>query len=46
MLILTLSLFAIGYGFKKPGRISRAEGVLLLLSYIGYTIYLIKSIKG
>lgn len=33
---LTLALFLMGYGFLKPGRISRAEGGLLLLGYLGY----------
>jgi cation:H+ antiporter len=33
---LTLALFIMGYGFLKPGRISRAEGGLLLLGYLVY----------
>lgn len=41
---LTVSLFIIGYGFKgRPGRINRLEGGLLLLTYIGYTGWLIAS---
>ncbi|MFV0432082.1 MAG: calcium/sodium antiporter [Alphaproteobacteria bacterium] len=42
MTALTLSLFAIGYGFRGlQGRISRIEGGLLLLSYTAYTTWLI-----
>lgn len=41
MAALTISLFVIGYGFKGPGRINRHEGTLLLMSYIGYTVYLL-----
>jgi len=45
MAALTLSLFIIGYGFrKKMGRINRLEGTVLLICYIGYTAYLIKSL--
>ncbi len=44
MAILTLSLFVIGYRWKKKiGRINRFEGVLLLSSYIAYIIFLIAS---
>ncbi len=39
--LLTLSLFAIGFGFRGPGRINRFEGAALLASYIGYTVYLV-----
>ena len=41
MSVLTLSLFAIGAGFRKPGRINRYEGALLLAAYIAYTTYLV-----
>lgn len=42
---LTLSLFAIGYGFKsRQGIINRFEGAGLLLVYIAYTAYLIAGI--
>lgn len=38
---LTLSLFALGYGFGgRPGRINRFEGVLLLVCFFGYTVWL------
>jgi len=42
MFAFTLSLFVFGYGFKKrPGRINRLEGTILLLGFIAYTIYLV-----
>jgi len=43
---LTLSLFAIGYGFRGPGRINRFEGAILLVSWVGYTAYLISTVFG
>ncbi len=44
MAILTISLFVIGYRWKKKiGRINRFEGALLLSSYIIYIIFLIIS---
>jgi len=46
MSVLTLSLFAIGYGFRGPGRISRIEGTVLLACYIGYTAFLINTVFG
>jgi cation:H+ antiporter len=36
MIGLTLALFLMGYGFGGPGRISRLEGLLLALTFIGY----------
>ena len=44
MAILTISLVAMGYGFRKAGSINRLEGSVLLLAYIGYTGYLIQSV--
>lgn len=44
MLLLTISLFLFGYGFKGEGRINRIEGGILLASYIGYVGYLIYTI--
>ncbi|MEE9904658.1 MAG: calcium/sodium antiporter [Chlorobium sp.] len=43
MLMLTLSLFIIGYGFRGEGtgRINRIEGTALLASYIAYTAWLV-----
>lgn len=42
--IVTLSLFGFGYGFTGPGRINRLEGAILLACYIGYTVYLIRTV--
>lgn len=44
--VLTLSLFAIGYGFRRAGRINRLEGALLLCCYVGYLTYLILTEVG
>jgi len=44
--ILTVSLLVFGYGFWGPGRINRIEGSLLLVSYIGYTTYLVTTVFG
>jgi cation:H+ antiporter len=43
--VLTVSLFVIGYGFKKerPGRINRIEAAFLLIIYAGYTGMVIRS---
>jgi len=43
MAALTLSLFVFGFGSKKQGRINRVEGGLLMLSYAGYTFWLIRA---
>ena len=37
MTLLTLSLFLIGYGFRRRGRVNRYEGAFLLLVYAAYT---------
>jgi cation:H+ antiporter len=44
MAALTLSLFVIGYGFRGKGRINRIEGSVLLACYVGYNLYLARSI--
>lgn len=36
MIGLSIALFAMGYGFRKTGRINRFEGVLLLIGYFVY----------
>lgn len=36
MIGLTVALFIMGYGFLKPGHITRSEGGLLLLGYLAY----------
>ncbi len=42
---LTLALFVIGYGFRgRPGRINRIEGAVLLAVYLGYALYLIRTV--
>ncbi len=45
MIVLTLSLFVLGYGFKgRQGRINRFEGALLLAVYVGYTGWLAQGV--
>lgn len=45
MLLLTLALFVLGYGYKKgQGRINRLAGGALLACYLAYTLYLLSSI--
>ncbi len=44
MLGMTLFLFLMGYGFGKPGRINRMEGVLLLVCFIAYQSWLFLSL--
>jgi cation:H+ antiporter len=44
MAALTLSLFVTGYGFRRPGRINRIEGAVLLACYVGYAAYLISAV--
>lgn len=36
MALLTFSLFGIGYGVRRPGRINRFEGAVLLAAYLAY----------
>lgn len=45
VLLLTLSLFAIGYGHKRPGRINRIEGLLLLTAYAAYLTALLQTLR-
>ena len=41
MLLLTIALFAMAYGFKgRDGRINRVEGIILILCYVAYNTYL------
>ncbi|MBF0471279.1 MAG: calcium/sodium antiporter [Gammaproteobacteria bacterium] len=40
MILLTLLLFIMAYGFRGPGRINRIEGGILLLIYSGYLGFL------
>jgi len=46
MIGLTIALFLMGYGFLKPGRVTRGEGMLLLLGYLGYLGLLYHSLNG
>lgn len=41
MVGLTVVLFVFGYGFRGQGRINRIEGLILLLSFIVYSTYLV-----
>lgn len=41
MVLLTVSLFIFGYGFRGKGRINRFEGGILLAAYVGYIGYLV-----
>lgn len=41
---LTLSLFLIGFGFRKPGRITRRAGLALVACYLGYNAFLAASV--
>ncbi|WP_305074619.1 calcium/sodium antiporter [Propionivibrio sp.] len=43
---LTLSLFVIGYGFRRAGRINRIEGALLVVCYAGYAAWLMRTALG
>jgi len=43
MFIITLVLFLFAYGFKGKGHIKRVEGLVLLLGYVGYLIWLVYS---
>jgi cation:H+ antiporter len=44
--VLTLMLFIFSYGFRSAGRINRTEGAFLVLSWAGYTIWLVVSALG
>jgi cation:H+ antiporter len=46
MIGLTIALFIMGYGFLKPGHVTRVEGALLLLGYLAYLGMLYHSLKG
>jgi cation:H+ antiporter len=40
MVALSIALFAMAYGFRKPGRISRFEGAVLLVGFCAYQFVL------
>jgi cation:H+ antiporter len=46
MMAMTVALFAMAYGFRAAGRINRPEGLLLLMSYFAYNLYLVITVTG
>jgi len=46
VLVLTIVLLAMAYGFRKAGRINRFEGTLLLSAFIGYQMLLFFSVAS
>jgi len=46
MSLLTVMLIIFSYGFRKSGKISRAEGFVFLLCWLGYTLWLVLSALG
>ncbi|MCF1181875.1 calcium/sodium antiporter [Marichromatium gracile] len=46
MVLLTLSLFVFGYGWRRQGRINRVEGVVLIGSYLAYIGYLFVTVSS
>ena len=44
MVGLTIAMFLFAYGFKKPGRINRLEGGVLLGIYVAYMVVLYFSV--
>jgi cation:H+ antiporter len=46
MLLMTLTLFAMAYGFRGPGRITRSGGIMLLTAYTAYQTLLYFSETG
>jgi cation:H+ antiporter len=44
MFAFTVSLFLIGFGFGRPGRINRYEGLALCLGYLAYTANLMRGL--
>ena len=43
MLLLTIAMFIIGYGFRGIGRVNRYEALFLLLSYVAYMYWIYQS---
>ena len=44
MLVLTVMLMIMAYGFGRQGRINRVEGILLLSAYVAYNGYLVMDV--
>ena len=46
MLVLTVLLMIMAYGFGRQGRINRVEGTVLLSAYVAYNGYLVMDVLG
>ncbi|MDX9766403.1 MAG: calcium/sodium antiporter [Ectothiorhodospiraceae bacterium] len=44
MLVLTVAMVVMAFGFGQPGRINRIEGSLLLAAFVGYIGWLVYSV--
>jgi len=44
MMGLNIALLVMAFGFRRPGRVNRLEGALLLLAYATYNVYLAQSV--
>ncbi|TCO77904.1 sodium:calcium antiporter [Chromatocurvus halotolerans] len=44
MMTFTAGLLLMAYGFRSPGRINRMEGVVLLLAFAAYNIWLVTTV--
>lgn len=46
MLAVTVGLFIMAYGFRKPGFLTRWEGITMLSVYVAYTGWLLYTVVG
>ncbi|MCO6411345.1 MAG: calcium/sodium antiporter [Thiogranum sp.] len=46
MMVMTVGLFLMAFGFRGEGRINRLEGMLLLLAYIAYNVWLVFTVTA
>lgn len=46
MTLLTVALFCMSTGIRRQGRINRVEGMLLLVSFAAYTVYLVLTARA
>ncbi len=46
MASLTVLLYVVGFGFRRPGRINQYEGLFLLFCYFAYISYLVNTAGG
>ena len=44
MVVFSIGLFIMGFGFRGDGRVNRWEGALLLFAYLGYLFVLCRSV--